>query len=85
MFVKIDSKEGTSVRNQLIKSLRYNEALYMIYVSAGGVISKRRIRVLQVNEDNFRGYCHLRGSKRTFTIDNVLALVSIIKKESMVI
>ena len=65
--------------------MRYNESVDMMYMSNGGVISKRRIKVLQINEDNFRAYCYLRKSKRTFRIDNVLALVPVVQKESMVI
>ena len=65
--------------------MRYNESADMMYMSNGGVISKRRITVLQVNEGNFQAYCHLRGAKRTFRIDNVLALVPVVIKESMVI
>lgn len=71
--------------NQLIKSVRCGESVDMIYMSSGGVISKRRVKVLQVNEDYFRTYCYLRRSKRTFRVDNVLALVPVIKKEGMVI
>ena len=73
------------MRNQLMKSMRYGESLDMMYVSNGGVISKRRIEVLLINEDIFRAYCYLRKSKRTFRIDNVLALVPVIQRESMVI
>lgn len=73
------------MRNKLIKSLDRNESLEMMYLSKSGEVSKRRIRVLQVGEVSFRAYCHLRRSNRTFTIDNVLALVPVITKESMVI
>lgn len=73
------------MRNQLIKSIKYNESVDMMYMSNGAVISKRRIKVLQVNEDSFRAYCYLRKSKRTFRIDNVLAFVPVTIKESMVI
>ena len=71
--------------NQLIKSIRYNEPLDMMYMANDGAISKRRIKVLQVNGNSFQAYCFLRRSKRTFRIDNVLALVPVIVKESMVI
>ena len=71
--------------NQLIKSLRYNETLDMMYMANDGAISKRRIKALQVNGDSFQAYCFLRGSKRTFRVDNVLALVPVIQRESMVI
>jgi len=73
------------VRNQLIKSVEYNESLDMMYMAADDSISKRRISVLQVGEVLFRAYCFLRKSKRTFTIDNILALVPIVPKERMVI
>jgi predicted DNA-binding transcriptional regulator YafY len=69
------------VRNQLLKSMEYNELLDMMYLSKSGEVSKRRIEVLQVGEVSFRAYCHLRKSKRTFTIDNVLALVPVARKE----
>ncbi|WP_438311145.1 transcriptional regulator [Sporosarcina sp. FA9] len=71
--------------NSLVKSIEYNQTLQMIYIANDGVISKRRIKVLQVGEKSFRAYCFLRKSRRTFTIDNVLALVPVVTKESMVI
>lgn len=73
------------MRNKLLKSIKYNKSLDMMYMAKDGSISKRRIDVLQVGEVSFRAYCHLRGTKRTFTIDNVLALVPVIHKESRVI
>lgn len=73
------------MRNQLTKSNTFNQSLDMMYMASEGSITKRRIKVLQVNEGSFQAYCFLRGSRRTFRIDNVLALVPLIKKESMVI
>ena len=69
------------MRNSLEKSIRYEELLDMMYMAADGSISKRRVKVLQVGEVSFRAYCYLRKSKRTFTIDNVLALVPVIDRE----
>lgn len=68
----------------MIKSMRYEESLDMIYMSNSGVISKRRIRVLSINEGTFQAYCFLRKSKRTFKVDNILALVPVYQRESMV-
>ncbi|WP_399632632.1 transcriptional regulator [Sporosarcina sp. SG10008] len=73
------------MRNQLLKSIKYNESLDMTCIAKDGSISKRRIKVLQVSEVLFRAYCNLRGSKRTFTIDNVLALVPVVTTERVVI
>jgi hypothetical protein len=81
----LNQKEGTSVRNQLVKSVEYNESLDMMYIAKDGSISKRRIKVLQVGEASFMAYCYLRKSKRSYTIDNVLALVPVVAKESLVI
>ncbi|HJF34333.1 MAG TPA: transcriptional regulator [Sporosarcina psychrophila] len=73
------------MRNQLLKAVEYNELLDMMYLAEDGKISKRRINILQVGEVSFRAYCFLRKSKRTFKINNVLALVPVVHKESMVI
>ena len=73
------------MRNQLIKSMRYNEAVDMMYMAASGKVTKRRINVLRVGEGAFQAYCHLRKAKRTFRVDNVLALVPVQQKESLVI
>ncbi len=50
-----------------------------------GQITKRRIKPFKVRGNTFVAYCFLRGSRRTFKIDGVLALVPVIIKESMVI
>ncbi|MCG7346093.1 transcriptional regulator [Sporosarcina sp. ACRSL] len=73
------------MRKKLEKSVRYGELLDMMYMAADGSISGRRIRVIQVGEVSFRAYCYLRKSKRTFTIDNVLALVPVSHKERMIV
>ncbi len=61
----------------LNRSVRFGEVLDMMYIAQDGTISRRRIEVIQVGEVLFRAYCHLRKSKRTFIIDNVLALVPV--------
>lgn len=73
------------MRYKLIKSVDHNTELDMMYLSKSGEVSKRRVKVIQVGEGSFRAYCYLRGAKRTFTIDNVLALVPVVFKESRVI
>lgn len=73
------------MRKTLEKSVRFGGVLDMMYLAADGTISKRRIKVIQVGEMSFRAYCYLRNSKRTFTIDNVLALVPVAHKERMIV
>lgn len=81
----MELREGTDVRAKLFNSMAYKESLDMIYISKSGVISKRRIEVVKIEGNTFRAYCWLRKSKRTFIIENVLALVPVIHYESMVI
>lgn len=69
----------------LDKSVSYGDLLDMVYIAKDGSISQRRIKVVQVGDVSFRAYCFTRKSKRTFTIDNVLALVPITRKERDVI
>lgn len=73
------------MRKTLDRAVRYGEKLDMMYLAKGGSITKRRVSVLQVGDSSFRAYCHLRKSKRTFAIENVLALVPVFVKESLVI
>ena len=73
------------MRNLLVKSMRYNESVDMMYMATNGKVTKRRINVVKVGDGAFQAYCHLRGAKRTFRIDHVLALVPVVQKESMVI
>ena len=73
------------MRNQLTKSVVHGVLLDMMYMDKNGGVSKRRVKVLQVGDVSFRAYCYLRGSKRTFTLDNVLALVPVAVRERSVI
>ncbi len=73
------------MREKLGRAVRYSETIDMMYLAKDGSITKRKIKVLQVGESSFRAYCHLRKSKRTFAIDNVLALVPVIEREKAVI
>lgn len=73
------------MRKTLERSISYGEVLDMMYMAKDGTVSKRRIKVVQLGELSFRAYCYLRKTNRTFTIDNVLALVPVFHKESRVI
>lgn len=67
------------------KSMVYRQSLQMIYQADDGRLTKRRIKVLKSNGNIFQAYCFLRRSRRTFKINNVLALVPLVEKESMVV
>ena len=73
------------MRILILKSFKNNQSAEMIYMKNNGEFSKRRVKVLSVTKDSFQAYCFLRGTKRIFKIDNVLAFVPIIHKERGVI
>lgn len=73
------------MRKTLERAVKYGEILDMMYLAKDGSITKRSVSVLQVGDTTFRAYCHLRKSKRTFAIENVLALVPAIEREKAVI
>lgn len=71
--------------NTVKKSMQYSQSLDMIYMDGSGGITKRRVKVLKIKGESFQAYCYLRGSKRTFKIDGVLALVPVAKREGVAI
>ena len=73
------------MRILLLRSVECGGILEMMYMAKSGEVSKRRIQVLEVGDTSFRAFCYLRKSKRTFRIDNVLALVPVVSKERDVV
>ena len=73
------------MRISILDSMKTNQVFEMIYMKNNGEISKRRLKVLSVSKETFQAYCFLRGTKRIFKINNVLAFVPVIHKERPVI
>ncbi|GGA30888.1 transcriptional regulator [Psychrobacillus lasiicapitis] len=73
------------MRINILKVMEHNQIVEMIYMKENGEISKRKVKVLSVDDDTFKAYCFLRNTKRIFKIDNVLAFVPVINKERSVI
>ncbi|QUG41230.1 transcriptional regulator [Psychrobacillus sp. INOP01] len=71
------------MRKNILKSMQQNQIVEMIYMKDNGEISKRKF--VNVSNDSFQAYCFLRGTMRTFKIENVLASVPIIQKEREVV
>ena len=79
------NKEGTNVRKDLMKYLNRGRIVELMYLSKAGEISKRKVRILKVQGDIFYAYCFKQKAKRTFRIDQVLALAPIFPHERGVI
>ncbi|MDQ0217454.1 hypothetical protein ELQ35_07045 [Peribacillus cavernae] len=61
------------MKTMLLKNLEEGTPLEIIYLSEKGLISQRRISVLEIHENNIRAFCLLRQTKRTFKISNILS------------
>ncbi|WP_419883465.1 hypothetical protein ACN6MY_07875 [Peribacillus sp. B-H-3] len=61
------------MNSTLLRSLKEDSVLEIIYLSEKGQVSQRRIQVLDITEDYVRAYCFLRKTKRTFKISNILS------------
>lgn len=62
------------MKNSIIKVMKQNQIITMIYISKSGAITQRRVKILKLTNNTFTAYCYIRRSKRTFYIDNVLAI-----------
>lgn len=73
------------MKEQLIKAMQYKQLVTIMYISKSGEIAKRRVKILKMEGDKFQAYCIVRQAKRTFIINNVLAVLPIIGKEKKII
>ena len=73
------------MRDQLVKAMQHNKIVNMMYLAKSGEITKRRIKIIKIAGDKFQAYCFVKGAKRTFLIDNVLAIIPVVDKEREVI
>ncbi|MGE7024177.1 transcriptional regulator [Solibacillus cecembensis] len=73
------------MKEQLIKVMQRNQLIDLMYISKDSSISKRRIKIIKLVGDKFQAYCFLKQAKRTFIIDNALAIAPVVYKEGAVI
>lgn len=69
------------MRDKLLKSMQYGQIVDVMYMAKSGEVTKRRLKVLKLFGDSIQAYCFLRNTKRTFLVENVLALVPVEYKE----
>lgn len=73
------------MREQLVKAMRRNQLVNMMYVSKNGSVTKRRVKIIKIVGDSFQAFCFMRQTKRTFLIRNILAVTPVIRKERDVV
>ena len=70
------------MKKQLIKSIQHNQIIDIMYIAKDNAITKRRIKLIKIASDTVQAYCFTRHAKRTFKIDNILAVYPVISKAS---
>ncbi len=68
------------MRDELIKCCRCSRLIRVMYMDDSGSVTKRTVRVLKINSSIFTAFCYLRGAKRTFKINNMLAVVPVYER-----
>ncbi|MBE4909610.1 hypothetical protein IMZ08_16275 [Bacillus luteolus] len=58
----------------LKRAFHEQSTIEIIYISKGGVVSGRLIRVMEIKENTLIAYCYLRKKRRTFLIGNILSV-----------
>jgi predicted DNA-binding transcriptional regulator YafY len=67
--------------NVLIKkAAETGEVLEMIYMSEKGVLSQRRIKILELSAGSIRAFCLLKRRQRIFKLENILSIGPVHKK-----
>jgi predicted DNA-binding transcriptional regulator YafY len=59
--------------NHILKASLEQGAVISIIYAKDDVITKRNIKVLEINENSIKAYCYLRNQTRVFRLDNILA------------
>lgn len=73
------------MKEAILKSMQHGQIVDVIYMAKNGEVTKRRLKVLKLIGDSFQAYCFLRNTKRTFKVDNVLALIPVPFKERAIV
>ena len=67
------SGRARMMREQLFRAMKNGRILEIVYQAKDGTISQRDIRVLNIKGEGVLAFCYLRGMKRVFQIDQILA------------
>ena len=73
------------MKEAILKSMQHGQIVDVMYMAKNGEVTKRRIKVIKFQGDSFQVYCFLRNTKRTFKVENVLALIPVEFKERAIV
>jgi predicted DNA-binding transcriptional regulator YafY len=63
------------MNNLLLKSLKTNQPVDMIYLAANNDITHRKIVVKELHGSYFKAFCFLRNDNRLFRFENILSVM----------
>lgn len=69
------------MREQILKVMKHQQLIDVIYMAKNGVITKRRVKVLKMTGGSLQVYCYTKNAKRTLILNQVLAVKPVIRKE----
>ena len=62
---------------RLLLYLKHQQNVEMIYINGDTNVTKRIVRLYEVNEQEIIGYCYLRGNVRRFKLEQILAVIPV--------
>ncbi len=68
------------MRKELLFAAKRSGLLEIIYVSNSGKTTKRNVKLIKINNSTFTAYCFMRKERRTFAINNLLAVVPLTER-----
>lgn len=78
-------KRSGDMKKQLVKAMQHNQLVDIMHFAKNGVITKKRIKLIKFIGESIQAYCFVRNAKRTFKIENVLAVMPVVHRERVVI
>jgi hypothetical protein len=69
------------MREQILKVMKHQQLIDVIYMAKSGAITKRRVKVLKMTGGSLQVYCYTKNAKRTLILNQVLAVKPVIRKE----
>lgn len=69
------------MQHDIEKYLASGQLVEIIYLDRHGCISKRRLRIHSVRDGHVKAYCFSRHAYRVFTVENILAVFPVVKRD----
>lgn len=73
------------MREQMVKAIKFQQVLEVVYMDKAGKLSKRRIKVLNLHGEKMWVWDYSRRAKRTFIVDHVLACQPVLQREREIV